>query len=173
MTSWIIFFLSTLLISILLFGIHHNSLSYGQWMIPPMPSPALPPYTNACCSSGTNTSNITSPEISILTDTLNEGNNVIKLKIVDNLPLKMRGISYSVGNNSITTYLAKEHNNEYRALLKVISPSTKVEVTAIDMNDNYAKLVKEIKVEKGFDTIFSAITNSSIWKTLFFGDKKH
>ncbi len=173
MTLGIVFFLSTLFIAICLSYIYHYSLSYAQWMIPPMPSPTLPHYTSACCRSGINSSDIKPPEISILTDKLYEGNNVLKLKIMDDSPLKMRAISYSVGNHSITTYLAKEHNNEYRALLKVLPPSTKVEVTALDLNDNYAKLVKEIKVEKGIDVFFSTITNSSIWKNLFFGVKNH
>ncbi len=171
MTVRIAFFLVTLFISIFLYIANNYNLSYAQWMFPPMPSPTTPTYTTTCCNSGINTSDITPPEIAILTDTLYDGNNVLKLKILDGSPLKMRSISYSVGNHSITTYLAKEHNNEYRALLKVLPPSTKVEVTAIDLNDNYAKLVKEIKVEKGIDVFFSTITNSSIWKNLFFGDK--
>ncbi len=153
--------------------IYYQNLSYAQWMIPPMPSPTPPSYTSACCNSGTNSSDIKPPKISILTDTLYGGNNVLKLKILDESPLKMRVISYSVGNHSITTYLAKEHNNEYRALLKVLSPSTKVEVTAIDLNNNYAKLVKVLKVENGFDMLFSAIANFTVWKNLIFGDKNH
>ncbi len=171
---WIVLFISALFIGIFLTYTYHHNVSYAQWMIPPVPSPSMPPYASDCCNSGINSSSsISAPEISIWTDKLFDGNNVLKLKILDQYPLKMRGISYSVGNHSITTYLAKEHNNEYRALLKVLAPSTKVEVTAIDINNNYAKLVKEIKVEKGIDAFFSTITNSSFWNNLFFGDKKH
>ena len=172
MSLWIVIFLSTLFVSLFLYFIYYPGLLYAQWMIPPMPSPFPPPYTTTCCNSATNSSDIKPPEISLLTDKLSEGNNVIKLKILDESPLKMRAISYSVGNQTITTYLAKEHNNEYRALLKVLPPSTKVEVTAIDLNGNYAKMVKELKVEKSF-TVFFNIANISNWKNLIFGDKKH
>jgi hypothetical protein len=169
----IIFVIISLFILVLLCSSFLYSLSYAQWIIPPMPMPASPTYTPNCCSQGINRSDTTPPKIIILTDTLYEGNNVLKLKILDESPLKMRAISYSMGNHSITTYLAKEHDNEYRALLKVLPPSSKVEVTAIDLNDNYAKFVKDIKVEKGFNSFFFSITNSSIWKNLFSGDKKH
>jgi hypothetical protein len=137
-------------------------------MIPPMPLPSGPSNSFGCCTSPINSSDITPPKIIIQTDTLYDGNNVLKLKILDESPLIMRAISYSVGNHSITTYLAKEHNNEYKALVKVIPPSTKIEITAIDLNHNYAKLVKEIKVEKGIDVFFSTITNSSFWKKFIF-----
>jgi hypothetical protein len=172
MTLWIVFSLSILFIMISSSFIYPRNLSYAQWMIPPMPSPILPSYPSSCCSSGINRSDITPPAISISTDTLSEGNNVLKLKILDKSPLKMRSISYSVGNHSITTYLAKEHNNEYRALLNVLPPSSKIEVSAIDLNDNYAKLVKVLKVEKGVNSIISSIVNISNWKNIIFGDKK-
>jgi len=142
-------------------------------MTPPMPSPDLSPYISTCCKNGINSSDISPPVISILTDRLYEGNNVLKLKILDESPLKMRAVSYNVEKNNITTYLAKEHNNEYPALLKGRPPHTIIEVTAIDLNNNYAKLVKEFKVEKGVDKFFSIFVNNSIWKNLISGDSNH
>ena len=59
------------------------------------------------------------------------------------------------------TNLAKQHDNEYKALLKVVSPVTTVEVVAEDVNGNYAHLTKKLKVENRFNNFFS-----SLWKDI-------
>ena len=82
----------------------------------PLPGPPGPD----CCSSSSNLRNDTTPpKIIITTNLLHEGNNVLKLKIEDESPLKLRGINFTQGNKNIETYLAKEQNQEYIALLKL------------------------------------------------------
>jgi hypothetical protein len=159
----IVLFVNLLILILIIFYPYKSS--YSQWIIPPMPSPF--DHTSVCCKNGINKTGSLPPQILIMTHILYEGNNVLKLKIIDNLPLIQREINYTVGNHSITTYMAKEHNNEYKSLIKVISPQTKIEVAVKDLNNNYAKLVKEIKVENWFNVIISSITNSSFWKIVF------
>lgn len=162
-----------LIVTIILIWIssYVNNLSYSQWIIPPMPSPL--PNASVCCPNYINKSDIYPPQITITTEKLFEGNNVLKLKILDDSPLKKRSLNYTNGNNMVTTYLAKEHNNEYRALVKVNPPSSKIIVTAVDVNDNVARLVKVLEVKNGFSEIISNFTNLSFWKDLLFGGSKN
>lgn len=158
-------------IFILLIIFYSNNSSYAQWVMQPLPLPGPP--DPECCSS--NTSNDTTPpKIIITTDILYEGNNVLKLKIEDESPLKLRGINFTQGNKNIETYLAKEQNQEYIALVKVVPPFTEIQVRAVDVNDNSARLVQQIKVENWFDMIISSITNNPIWKNTqaLFGEPR-
>ena len=158
----ITFLFATCFILILLaLNFYKDHLSYAQWLLQPLPLPGPP--TPDCCNN--NVKNDTAPpKIIITTNLLHEGNNVLKLKIEDESPLKIRGIIFTQGNKSIETYLAKEQNQEYRALLKVVPPFTEVQVRAVDVNDNSARLVQQIKVENWFDLIMSSITNNPLWK---------
>jgi len=141
-------------------------LSYAQWIIPP-PMPSLESDTSNCCDNDINRNDTQPPKITILTDILYEGNNVLKLKILDDSPLNKTGISYSVGKKIVTTNLAKDNSIAYKALIKVQVPSTIVDVSAVDLHGNYAKSIKEIKVEKG-NIILSTIMNPEFWNKLFF-----
>ena len=116
----------------------------------------------------------TPPKIIITTNILYEGNNVLKLRIEDDSPLKLRGINFTQGNKNIETYLAKEQNQEYIALVKVVPPFTEIQVRAVDVNDNSARLVQQIKVENWFNSIISSITNNPIWKNIqiLFGENR-
>jgi hypothetical protein len=162
-----------LIVTIILIWIspYVNNLSYSQWIIPPMPSPL--PNASVCCPNDINKSDIYPPRITITTEKLFEGNNVLKLKILDDSPLKKRSLNYTNGNNMVTTYLAKEHNNEYRALVKVNPPSSKIIVTVVDMNDNVARLVKVLEVKNGFSDIIKNLTNLIFWKNLLFGGTRN
>jgi hypothetical protein len=159
------------IIFLLWISVYFDNLSYSQWIIPPMPSPL--PNASICCTNNINKSDIKPPQITIATEKLFEGNNVLKLKILDDSPLKKRGLNYTMGNNMVTTYLAKEHNNEYRALVKVYPPSSKIIVTAVDTNDNVARLVKVLEVKNGFGNLIENFTNLNFWKNLIFGDFKN
>ena len=157
---------------VLIYYDHYDYKSHAQWILQPPPPPGPPKA--ACCDVATNSNDTKPPQISIMTEKLQEGNNVIKLKIIDESPLVIRGISYTSGNKSVVTYLAKEHNSEYIALLKVLPPYAQVTITAIDVNGNYAQFTKKIKVDKGFfGSLISSITNSSFWRSLLFGDQKN
>ncbi len=151
-----------LLISVYLYSL---PVSYAQWILPPLPS--LESDLSKCCNDNINRNDTQPPQITILTDTLYEGNNILKVKILDDSPLNKTEISYSVGNNSITTFLAKDNSIVYKALIKVQLPFTKVDISAVDIYGNYAKSIKEIKVDKG-NILFSIITNPAFWKNLFF-----
>ncbi|HYF99629.1 MAG TPA: hypothetical protein VD815_06025 [Candidatus Saccharimonadales bacterium] len=134
-----------------------------------MPLPGPP--TQDCCYNNIR-NDTTPPKITILNDILHEGNNVLKLKIEDESPLKIRGLNFTQGDKSIDTYLAKEQNQEYIALVKPVSPFTEIQVRAVDVNDNSATLVQQIKVVKWIDLIISSITNNTLFKnvlTLFGG----
>jgi hypothetical protein len=150
---------------------YKDHLSYAQWILQPLPLPGHPTSD----FSNNNVKNDTAPpKITIMTDILHEGNNVLKLKIEDESPLKIRGLNFTQGNKSIDTYLAKEQNQEYIALLKVVPPFTEVQVRAVDVNDNESRLVQQIKVEKWVDLILSSITNNPLWQNALslFEEKK-
>jgi hypothetical protein len=136
-----------------------------------MPSPIQNP--SICCTNNINKSDIKPPQITITTGKLFEGNNVLKLKILDDSPLKKRGLNYTIGNKMVSTYLVKEHDNEYRALVKVYPSSSKIIVTAVYMNENVARLVKVLEVDKGFGDLIANIINPNFWKNLIFGDFKN
>jgi hypothetical protein len=150
-------------IFILLLIFYSDHLSYAQWVMQPLPLPG-PPGPDCCSSSSNLRNDTTPPKIIITTNLLHEGNNVLKLKIEDESPLKLRGINFTQGNKNIETYLAKEQDQEYRALVKVVPPFTEVQVRAVDVDDNSARLVQQIKVENWFDLIMSSITNNPFWK---------
>lgn len=135
----------------------------------PLPLPGPP--IQGCCDSNIEYET-TPPKITILTDILHEGNNVLKLKIEDESPLKIRGLYYTQDDKRIETYLAKEQNQEYIALVKVTTPFTEVQVRAVDVNDNSATLVQQIKVVKWIDLIISSITNNTLFKNMLalFGE---
>jgi hypothetical protein len=160
----ITFLFATCLIFILLaLNFYKDHLSYAQWILQPLPLPGHPTSD----FSNNNVKNDTAPpKITIITDILHEGNNVLKLKIEDESPLKIRGINFTQGSKSIETYLAKEQNQEYIALLKVLPPFTEVQVRAVDVNDNAARLVQQIEVKNWFDLIISSITNNPFWKNV-------
>lgn len=170
---YIPFMFTSFFIFILLLIFYNDHLSYAQWVMQPLPLPG-PPGPD-CCSSNSNLRNDTTPpKIIIITNILHEGNNVLKLKIEDESPLKLRGINFTQGNKNIETYLAKEQNQEYIALVKVVPPFTEIQVRAVDVNDNAARLVQQIKVESWFNTIISSITNNPIWKNTqsLFGENR-
>jgi hypothetical protein len=151
--------------------VHNDRSSYGQWIMQPLP---LPGYPTSDIGNNNVKNDTAPPKITIMTNILHEGNNVLKLKIEDESPLKIRGLNFTQGNKSIDTYLAKEQNQEYIALLKVVPPFTEVQVRAVDVNDNSARLVQQIKVEKWVDLILSSITNNPLWENALslFGEKK-
>ena len=157
----IVFLFTTPFILIVLPNFHNEHLAYAQWILQPLPLPG-PPNPDCCNNNVKN--DTTPPKIIITTNQLHEGNNVLKLKIEDESPLKIRGIIFTQGNKSIETYLAKEQNQEYIALLKVVPPFTEVQVRAVDVNDNAARLVQQIKVENWLDLITSSITDNPFWK---------
>ena len=159
-------------IFILLPIFYSDHLSYAQWVMQPLPLPGHP--GPECCSSSNLRNDTTPPKIIIITNILHEGNNVLKLKIEDESPLKLRGINFTQGNKNIETYLAKKQNQEYIALVKVVPPFTEIQVRAVDVNDNSARLVQQIKVENWFNMIISAITNAPIWKNTqsLFGENR-
>jgi hypothetical protein len=164
----IFLFLIVLINIFIFFSISFNPfISYSQIMMPPLPSPSSNP--SFCCKNNINRSDVFPPMILITTEKLYEGINVLKVKILDDSPLKMKEMIYSVGKTNITTYLAKGLNKEYKALVKANFPTTKIKVTAIDLNGNSATVVKEIKVEKLLDSFISTITKFSFLKHLFFG----
>lgn len=154
-------FASCIILILLPINFYKDHLSYAQWILQPLP---LPGHSTPDCCNNNVKNDTTPPKIIITTNLLYEGNNVLKLKIEDESPLKIREINYTQGNKSIETYLAKEQNQEYRALVKVIPPFTEVQVRAVDLNDNAARLVQQIKVENWFDLIMSSITNNPFWK---------
>lgn len=118
--------------------------SFAQWMLQPLPAPK--PDQNICCTYLVNKSDIFPPKIFIESDKLVEGTTVLKIKIMDDSPLKNKALIYTKGNKNITTYLAKSHTGEYSALVKVSFPETLVKVNAVDTNGNSATVIKKIMV---------------------------
>ena len=76
--------------------------------------PSLESDTSNCCDNDINRNDTQPPKITILTDTLYEGNNVLKLKLLDDSPLNKTEVSYSVGKNIVTTHLAKDNSIAYK-----------------------------------------------------------
>lgn len=161
LVAYILFLISTCYILVTLIIFYDERLSYAQWIMQPLPLPGS--AQPDCC--GVNLENDTTPpKIIITTDILYEGNNVLKLKIEDESPLKLRGINFTQGDRNIETYLAKEQNQQYNALVKVVSPITEIQVRAVDVHDNAARLVQQIKVVNWFDNMVSSIASNPIWK---------
>lgn len=158
---YISFIFTTCYVIILLFIFHADRSSYAQWVMQPLPLPG--PADPDCCPSNQK-NDISPPKISITTNILYEGNNVLKLKIEDESPLKLRGLNFTQDDKNIEAYLAKEQNQEYIALVKVVPPVTEIQVRAVDVNDNAATMVKQIKVENWFDMLMSFITSNPLWK---------
>lgn len=147
------------------------SESFAQWMLQPLPAPK--PDENNCCGYFVNKSDIFPPKVFIDSNKLVEGVNILKLKIVDDSPLKIKELTYSKGDKNITTYLAKTHTGEYRALLKVLSPSTVVKVNVMDSNGNSATFVKNFTVANNNNPLLSIFKfiQYNLWESVFVGVK--
>src|SRR3712207_2846515 len=100
-SMYIPFMFTPCYILILLLVFYGDPLSYAQWVMQPLPLPGPP---DSQCCNGNLSNDTTPPKIIITTNILYEGNNVLKLKIEDESPLKLRGINFTQGNKNIETY---------------------------------------------------------------------
>ena len=91
--------------SVLIYYDHYDYKTHAQWILQPPPPPGPPKA--ACCDVATNSNDTKPPQISIMTEKLQEGNNVIKLKIIDESPLVIRGISLYIGKQKRCDILGK------------------------------------------------------------------
>jgi hypothetical protein len=129
---------------------------FAQWISVPLPSSILPKSQNCCNESIYNATSSNNTMVSLLTKSLHEGNNIVKFKIVNEHPIIFKSLQYTSGNSTLTTYLAKSLNDEYRALIKVHAPQTKITVvTSIDgcHSQHFDKILKVQNYDLWFEFI--------------------
>lgn len=156
MLRWIICLFGILV----LLNVHCIIPAYSQWISVPLPSSITSKSINCCNGSFSNTTSSNKGEISILTYSLLDGKNVIKFKIKNDKPLIFKSLQYTSGNNTLTTNLAKSLGDEYRALINVHPPETKLslitsndgihathfdKILMVQNEDFWSKLVKVFK----------------------------
>lgn len=118
---------------LVLWNIGHSIESYSQWISVPLPSSISSKYENCCnISSSNETLNSNNTAVSLLTNTLHEGKNILKFKIQNEEPIIFKELTYTSGNDTLTTNLAKSLNDEYRALVDVHAPKTKISLITTD-----------------------------------------
>lgn len=142
--------------------------AFAQWMLPSIPSPYM--KDTRCCNYVLNKSDTFPPTISIVTDKLHEGTNILNLEISDDSPLIHKEVKYSVGNENRSVGLAKAFDNKFRALLKVLPPVSNIQVEAMDVNENYAQIQKSIDVEENKSPSLIDLINITGWEDKIFGD---
>jgi hypothetical protein len=153
-----------LLIAILL-DLNFFNTSYSQWISVPLPSSISSGTENCCNSSVYNTTNSNNTNISILTSSLSEGKNLVKFRIENDEPIIYKQLLYTFGNHTKSTYLAKQMNGEYKALINVLPPGTNLSVIATDTDLHSTIVNKTMVVDKhgGWFNVNKIIQDLSKW----------
>jgi hypothetical protein len=98
----------------------------------------------------------TRPTIEILTESLQPGKNVFKVKITDESSLQVREVRYVEAGQFKTAGLFRDQNDVYKALIDIQPPARIVVVTAGDAAGNIATAYGEYDVS-GQPDIFKGI----------------
>ena len=86
------------------------------------------------------------PHVEVITTHLNQGKNVLIVKITDESFIMSRQVKYVHDGRIAFADLARDHDNVYYALINVEPPSSIVEIDVIDSANNRAIKVEEIPV---------------------------
>ena len=113
----------------------------------PLPSPDLAKKVHEGGKSVLTTDN-QPPVINFVTNILKTGNNVFKVTIADKLDIDLCEVSYYRDGKKVTDDCIKDHNNLYKALIKMDSPVPHViEVYAKDFYGNSSTNLQKLTVE--------------------------
>jgi len=134
-----------------------------QAQIVPLPPATQQPIGQAAKINSsaviTNGSRVASPPVvEFLTNSLIEGKNVVKLKITDKSALLYAELRYVQNGQIVTTGLAKDPNDVYKALIDVHAPSALLVANAVDVNGKKVSAVKDFDVHSLSDTVFNQIS---------------
>jgi hypothetical protein len=88
------------------------------------------------------------PKISVITDPLKEGKDVLRLRIADESNIDVCIISYTTVGIHKTTDCIHDHDDVYKALVRSSFPIQNLKIHAEDGNGNSSTKYEEIKVLK-------------------------
>jgi hypothetical protein len=127
----------------------------------PLPPPIIEPKATPSHLEPSQAKNDTSssPIIEFLTNSLIEGKNVLKIKIIDKSDLKYAEIRYVHNGNVVTQGLVRDQNSVYKALIDVRSPAAMIIINAADINGQRASVIKELNVTSLANNIIGQISN--------------
>jgi hypothetical protein len=113
----------------------------------PLPSPDSAKKIHEAGKSVPTTEN-QPPVINFVTNILKTGNNVFKVTIADKLDIDLCEVSYYRDGKKVTDDCIKDHNDLYKALIKMDSPVPHViEVYAKDFYGNSSTNLQKLIVE--------------------------
>jgi hypothetical protein len=113
----------------------------------PLPSPDSPQKVHEAGKSVPTAEN-QPPVINFVTNILTTGNNVFKVTIADKLDIDLCEVSYYIDGKKVTDDCVKDHNDLYKALIKMDSPVPHViEVYAKDFYGNSSTNLQKLVVE--------------------------
>ena len=142
-----------ILLIIILLDLNVFNISYSQWISVPLPSSISSGAEQCCNTSIYSATNNNNSNISILTNSLSEGKNLVKIRIENDQPIIYKQLLYTFGNHTKSTYLAKQMNNEYKALINVLPPKTNLSVVATD-TDLHSTIVNKTMVVSKDESLF-------------------
>jgi hypothetical protein len=88
------------------------------------------------------------PEISVNTDSLKEGKNVLRIRIADESNIDVCTISYTIGGIFKTTDCVHDHDDVYKALVRSSFPIQNLKIHAEDGNGNSSTKFEQVNVVK-------------------------
>jgi hypothetical protein len=143
------------------FCIPENQQQANAQLIPlPPPSPSPKTSASPLQPSQAKNDNISSPPlIELLTTSLIEGKNVLKVKITDKSGIRYAEIKYVQNGNVVTQELVRDPNNVYKALVDVRSPSSLIVINAFNVNRQETSVVKQLKVSSFLNSILGQMSD--------------
>jgi hypothetical protein len=117
------------------------SQAYGQSFPIPPPFPSSPEQEDRIAEGDKSP-----PNVEILTDKLDSGKNVFRVKISDESSLRTREVRYVQDGQFKTEGLFRDQNDVYKALIDIQPPSRIVAVTVADAAGNVAHTFREYDV---------------------------
>jgi hypothetical protein len=88
------------------------------------------------------------PKISVITDSLKEGKNVLRLRIADESNIDVCTLSYTTGGIRKTTDCVRDHDDVFKALVSSSYPIQNLKIHAEDGNGNSSTMYEKINVVK-------------------------
>lgn len=100
-----------------------------------------------------NTADRDPPQIEVLTTHLNQGKNIVIVKITDESYITSRQVKYVHEGKIAFSDLSRDHDNVYYALVNVDPPTSILEFDVVDAAQHRAMAVKEIPVGPPLDLL--------------------
>ena len=120
--------------------------AYGQPFPIPPPFPSVSENAERIAEGDK-----TPPKIEILTEELNAGKNVLRVRITDDSTLRVRDVRYVQDGQFKSEGLFRDQDDVYKGLIDIQPPSRIVVVTAGDSAGNIASTFREYEVSSQRD----------------------